>query len=104
MAQFDLCKNASARLADEVPFLLILQSDLLEGSGQVVVAPVWRRLTFGRLLRGLHPTFTLGGQSLVVEIPALAAISKSAVGEVVTNMSSKRAGFIGALDLLFTGA
>src|SRR5829696_897694 len=38
--QFDLYRNPSPRGRDRVPYVVVLQSDLVEGSATVVVAPL----------------------------------------------------------------
>lgn len=103
MRQFDVHINASGRLDGLVPYLIVLQADLLRHLDLVVVAPLWKRSSFGQQLNRLHLQATIGSEAHVLEVNGLASLERRMLGERVANLEAQRHEIIGALDFLFTG-
>ena len=67
MAQWDVYPNPSARTRDDVPYLVDLQSNLLDALPSRLVAPLVRtRLAPDGFPRALCPTFNIDGVALVL--------------------------------------
>ncbi len=104
MAQFDVYRNPNPATRNRIPYLLDVQSDLLEPLATRVVAPLARpEVLPGKHAEGLTPAFEVEGRKVLMLTPELAGISRKALGERVTNLATERRTIVGALDLLITG-
>ena len=103
MAQFDLYTNPSKETSGAVPFLLDLQSDLLDPLATRVVAPLFRAESAGPPARTLMPRFEIDGREVVMSTPELAGVSCGQLGSRVGSLADRRDDIIAALDMLFTG-
>ena len=103
MAQFDLYVNPSKETSSAVPYLLDLQSDLLDQMTTRVVAPLFWAEATGAPARTLMPHFEVDGRKVVMSTPELAGVSRSQLGPRVGSLADHRTEIIAALDLLFTG-
>ena len=100
--QFDICRNPDRASRARVPYLIVLQSDLLMPLETVVVAPVVPERA-ASIISKLNPALTMDGKPHRVLIQELAGVPKSRLGAVAANASDQRGEFIAAVDLLFTG-
>ena len=104
MAQFDVYRNANPATRARIPYLLDVQSDLLDPLATRVVAPLCKpELLMGKLAERLNPVFEVEGIKMAMLTPELAGVSRKILGERVGNLSSERQSIIAALDLLITG-
>ncbi|WP_017942081.1 MULTISPECIES: CcdB family protein [unclassified Thioalkalivibrio] len=103
MAQFAVHRNPHAATARWIPYLLVLQDDLLSELDTVVVAPLVDAEAFGRPARILNPTFTIEGQPVVLSTAELAGVSRDSLGAEVVSLAHERNTIIAACDLLLTG-
>lgn len=103
MAQFDVYENPDSTSRTEIPFLLDVQSNLLDALATRVVAPLMARRAAGQLATRLNPQFRIRNTAVVMSTPELAGISKNRLGKKVTSLVAKRDDIIAALDLVFTG-
>ena len=102
MPQFDVHRTlGSARKL--APFLVVLQTDLLELARLRVVAPLRPVRGFGPLLKTLHVPVLLTGRNYVLSTEELASVPAQILGERVGNISDRRHAIVAALDFLFTG-
>lgn len=105
MQHLDVCRNADVNMAGRVPFLLVVQADVLASLATRVVVPLIDRATLpGTPIRGLMPTFTVEGRVVVASIPELAGVAAGVLGPKVTSLRDHRDVIVAALDLLFTEA
>lgn len=104
MARFDVFRNGGAHAAT-TPYLLDVQSDLLEGLDTRVVVPLRRRESLpGMTLPGnLMPLFVVEGIECVMETPKLAAIPGRLLRMPVASLSAHQLEIGSALDFLFHG-
>ncbi|MBK5951998.1 CcdB family protein [Rhodobium orientis] len=102
MRQFDVCRNPNPAMRARVPYLVILQSDLLDPLATVVVAPLLAEGAF-RPVTKLHPVFEVEGERFILSTGELAGVPRRAVGERISSLAGERDAIIAALDLLFTG-
>lgn len=104
MAQFTVYRNTSSANKDTVPYLLNVQSDLLDDLETRVVIPLYPASVLkGKSFRTLTPIFEIEGNEYIMLTPQLAGISKKLLGSIVVDLSEKRSEIIAALDLLITG-
>ena len=104
MAQFDVYRNQNPASRSRIPFLLDVQSDLLEPLATRVLVPLCRpRVLQGKVAERLNPVFEVEGRKVVMLAPELAGVAARAVGERVCSLAAERAAIIAALELVFTG-
>lgn len=104
MAQFSVYRNPNTQTRARYPFLLDVQSDLLETLGTRVVVPLCPTSAIeGRPVGTLMPTFVVEGKRYVMLTPQLAGIERKLLGTEVAVLSAHRNEIVAALDLLLTG-
>ena len=104
MAQFDVYRNLNPATRSRVPYLLDVQSDLLDPLATRIVVPLCKpEVLSGKPAERLNPAFEVEGRKLLMLTPELAGVSRKALGERVANLAADRAAIIAALDLVLTG-
>lgn len=102
MRQYDVCRNPDRATRQRVPFLVVLQSDLLVPLETVIVAPLVPEKASSMITK-LNPAVVLQGRRYRLVMQELAGVPKNRLGEVVANAAAQHLDFIAAIDLLFTG-
>jgi toxin CcdB len=90
MAQWDVYRNPSTRLRDEIPFLVDLQSDLLSG----LAAALPRRMC---------PTFTVDDVPVVLLPQEASAVDARLLKGRVVSLRSRAHEIVDALDAVVSG-
>ena len=103
MAQFDVYQNPNTATRKVIPYLLDVQTDLLDTLTTRVVAPLIKADEMGLAAKHLNPQFKIKGEAVVMSTAELAGVSTRSLGDKITSLKSKRDEIIAALDLLFTG-
>lgn len=103
MAQFDVYLNPNKATCKAIPYLLDVQTDLLDTLVTRVVVPLMLADEMGLAAKHLNPQFKIKGVAVVMSTAELAGISSRSLGDKVVSLKSKRDEIIAALDLLFTG-
>jgi len=103
MAQLDVYRNLVLPPSDEVPYLLDVQSDVLEIIASRVVVPLVLAGGFARPIRHLNPRFRIEGVAVIMATQFIAGTSLRNLGELVASLADRRAEIIGAIDMLITG-
>ncbi len=104
MAQFDVYRNANPATRARIPYLLDVQSDLLDILATRVVVPLCKpEVLKGKLAERLNPVLEVEGRRMAMLTPELAGVSRKALGEPIANLAQERASIIAALDLVITG-
>lgn len=104
MSQFSVHQNPNPSTGAAMPFLLDVQSDLLEDLGTRVVVPLCAAAGMkGKLIKTLTPVFEIEHEQYAMLTPQLAGISKQHMGAKIADLSPRRDEIIAALDLLITG-
>lgn len=102
MAQFDVYRNPDPRSADRVPYLLDVQTNLLDRLATRVVVPLIREdQTIPA--RRLNPIFSVEDHRVVMATAELAALHRRDLGAQVGSLEPHRSDIIGALDFLIRG-
>lgn len=103
MAQFDVYRNANPASLDDVPYLLDVQSDLLEPLATRVVVPLAAASAMTRLARYLNPAFEVEGQRVVLSTAELAGVPRASLGPKIASLADRRIEIVRALDFLLSG-
>lgn len=103
MPQFDVHLNPSPESRTDVPYLVDIQSDLLDRLSTRVVVPLVRSKSFGKPLTRLNFEIVVKGQTLIFSTAELSGVPRTALGSVVANIRTHRDQAVAALDLLITG-
>lgn len=103
MAQFDVCLNPNPDTQAAIPYLLEVQSDLLESITTCVVVPLVRTSQRKKPAKYLNPRLDIEGTQVIMLTEQIAGIPRRALGKRITSLSSKRQEIMTALDFLFSG-
>jgi toxin CcdB len=104
MPRFDVYLNTGAHAAT-TPYLLDVQSDLLQGLETRIVVPLRRRDRFPVVSfpSTLTPTFEVEGVECLLETPKLAAVPLRLLKMPVASLAARQFEITAALDFLFQG-
>lgn len=101
MRQCDVFSNPNERPNPNVPFIVVLQSDLVFQTTTVVVAPLVKADRL-RDDQALYPVFRIEGMRVALSITEVATLPRRALKNYVANLEGERHRIIRAIDLLFT--
>lgn len=104
MSQFDVFHNPDVQSRARIPYVLVLQSDLLDSIENHIVVPLRIKLegAIVPVLR-LNPIVSIDGDDYLLRMQDIAAVPRRLLRQPVTNLSSRREDILAALDFLFTG-
>ena len=104
MARFDVYPNPGAH-ADTTPYLLDVQSDLLDGLDSRMVIPLRSLAHFAKvkLPTRLTPVLQVNGEDYLLETPKMGAVPQRILKTSVVSLVDKQDQITGALDFLFHG-
>jgi len=104
MARFDVYANPGAH-ASTTPFLLDVQSELLDGLDTRMVIPLRSMAQFAKVKLPTHliPVLTIEGQEFLLETPKMGAVPQRILKSPVTSLIDDQAQITAALDFLFHG-
>lgn len=103
MAQFTVYQNTNAQTKKLFPYLLDVQSNLLNELQTSVVVPLALTNKKTKTISRLTPQLKINGENFIMLTPQLAGINKKDLGKMVTNLSESRNEIISAIDFLITG-
>ena len=104
MSQYNLYTNANPSSKALYPFLLDVQSPLLDSLETRLVIPLVVKAHFSdRAIKNLTPVMSIGGIEYLVLTPQLAAINRRDLGVLVEDCSSHRNEILSSIDFLITG-
>jgi toxin CcdB len=104
MPQFDVFRNPDSETRNRIPYVVTLQSDLLDRIEHHVVAPL--RIADDALVipvLRLNPLAVVDGQKFHVRVQDIATVPGRLLKFPVANLSAQRDEILIALDFLFTG-
>lgn len=104
MARFDVHANPGSH-ATTTPYLLDVQSDLLDGLDTRMVIPLRSLKAFPKvkLSNRLTPVLTVQGEEFLLETPKMAAVPHRVLKKPVISLASEQAQITAAVDFLFQG-
>ena len=104
MAQFTIYANANAQTKQLYPYLLELQSNLLNELATCVVAPLTLLSQHSQLaITRLTPVISVAGEDYLVQTVQLSAIARKQLGKAVSDASANNHEIIAAIDFLIYG-
>lgn len=104
MNRFDVVRNGDLASQRQMPYLLVVQSDLLADFPTRVVVPFIRQKGAGSTpVSLLNPRFDIDGEVLVMFTQQIAGLPKRYLGKFVCNLEAQRNTIVRALDFLFDG-
>jgi toxin CcdB len=103
VAQWDVYQNPSARLRDELPYLVQVQSDLLKALTTRLVVPLARSAPGRGLPARLSPTVDVDGETLVLLPQESGAIDMAALRLPVATLKTDAHRIVDALDAVISG-
>jgi len=104
MARFDVYPNPSSHAAT-TPYLLDVQSDLLDGLDSRMVIPLRSLEHFAqvKLPTRLTPLLTIEDKDYLLETPKMGAVAQRILKTPVVSLANEQAHITAALDFLFQG-
>jgi len=103
MAQFDVYENKNAAAKQTIPYLLDVQTELLDNLATRVVVPLITAAAMGRAAKHLNPQFKIKRTAVVMSTAELAGVPVHILGNRICSLKEQRSEIIAALDFLFTG-
>ena len=104
MAQWDVHLNPVARAREDIPYLVVLQSHLLDDLPTRLVAPLSRsRVQTPALPSRLVPRFEVAGEWLALKPHEAGAIDLRALGRPVMSLREHSHRIVDAIDTVISG-
>jgi toxin CcdB len=104
MAQFSVYENPNHATRKTYPYLLDIQSNLLDDLRTTVVIPLCPTDLAGKAaITKLCPILDIDGSPFVALTQQLAGIDRKALGTEVADLSQYRLDIIAALDFIISG-
>ncbi len=102
--RFDVFRNPESRSARSFPYLLVLQSEMLDALTTVVVVPLVRRtMLAGIPTARLNPELRVEDDVVYMLTQQIGAVSAKSLTKQVINLDAERMAITQALDFLFSG-
>lgn len=103
MSQFAVYANADAASKRWIPYLLDVQSDLIETAGSRVVVPLIANDRAGGAIGHLMPCFLVGDKRVVMDTAQIMGVPVRMLGKQVADLSQERYAILAAIDMLISG-
>ena len=103
MAQFDVYANPNPATKRTIPFLLDIQTDLLNSLTTRVVIPLYSVSAMGKAAKHLNIQFPVKRITVIMSTAELAGVAANSLGDKVCSLKEHRNEIIAAIDFLVTG-
>lgn len=103
MAQFDVYRNPNPNGRTAAPYVVALQSDLLDLLPSRWVAPLKPSKNIARRVEGLMPEVELDGKKFTIFMYESGAVPVQSLGKTVASLEDYRFELIRAVDILIGG-
>ena len=104
MGQWDVHNNPVARAREEIPYLVVVQSDLLDFLPTRLVLPLSRsKVAPLGLPARMAPTFDLLGETLTLKPHEAGAVPARTLGPAIANLRQDRWDLVDAFDTVISG-
>lgn len=102
MARFDVYPNPGSQ-SSTTPYLVDVQSDLLDGLDSRMVIPLRSLKHFPKVKLSLRltPVFAIDGEDFLLETPKMGAVPLRVLKSPVTSLAHEQEQITAALDFLF---
>lgn len=103
MAQFDVFRNPNPNGRTAAPYVVALQSDLLDQLPSRWVAPLKLSKSISHRLEGLMPEVEVEGKKFTIFMYESGAVPAQTLGSRISTLESRRSELIRAIDILVGG-
>ena len=103
MSQFVVYANADASSKKQIPYLLDVQSDLIETAVSRVVVPLVTVERAGGVIGRLMPSLLVGDKRMVMDTAQIMGLPLHMIGKPVADLSHERPVILAAIDMLTHG-
>lgn len=103
MAQFDLYRNPNPHGRAAAPFVVSLQSDMLERLPSRWVAPLKPSKSIAKRVESLMPEIEFEGKAFTIFMYESGAVPAALLGEKIGSLGPHRHAIIRAIDVLVAG-
>lgn len=103
MAQYDVFPNPSGSATAGIPFVVVIQSDLLDALPTRMVMPLALLDFAGKVPKALCPEITVKGQRLHVLAHYAAPLPAKVLRRSVDNVAAQSSVLVSALDAVLSG-
>jgi toxin CcdB len=104
VAQFGVYRNKSPRSKSTYPYLVDVQSDLLDELQTRVVIPLTKASALAkRPLSNLTPALRFDGEAYLLMTPLLAGVARTDLGSSTGTLADQRQMIVAAIDFLLMG-
>lgn len=103
MARYDVYPNPSASAGQGLPYVVVMQSDVLDGLPTRLCIPLSTEAFAGPVPAALCPGVTVKGQRLVALAHYLAPLPAKALRQPVANLAAQAHLLVGAVDAALSG-
>lgn len=103
MAQFDVYANPSVSAAHGIPYVVVIQSDLLDALATRMTIPLATVAFAKKSPENLCPMVTVNGQQLRALAHYAAPLPTRNLRQVVGNLAAQASTLIAALDVVVSG-
>lgn len=104
MAQFIAYQNLNTASHDRYPYLLDIQSKLLEDLRTTLVVPLSPSESVAHItLSKLNPVFNIDGERFTAIVQDMAGMDRNQLGQACCDLTRYRADIIAAVDFVLLG-
>ena len=103
MAQFDVYANPSHSAAPGIPYVVVVQSDLLDALATRMTIPLALVTFADKAPEKLCPSITVNGQQLRALAHYAAPLPTRSLRQVVANVAPQASALIAAMDVVIAG-
>ncbi len=103
MAQFDVYANPNPVTKRAIPYVLDIQTDLLNNLATRVVIPLYTVSAMGKAAKHLNIQFSVKRTTVIMSTAELAGVAVHTLGDKVCSLKEHRNEIIAAIDFLVTG-
>jgi len=103
MAQYDVFANPSLSATAGIPYVVVVQSDLLDALATRLTMPLAVLDVTAKVPTALCPVITVKGQRLHALAHYAAPLPAKALRRPVTNVASQASALVSALDAVLSG-
>jgi len=100
--QFDVFANPSPESAASLPYLIVLQHEVLSRFNTRIVAPLIPA-NLSSPFEQLMPEVSIAGSRYVIDMTSIGAMPAKALQERVANLGNRRYDIVRAIQLVFSG-
>jgi toxin CcdB len=104
MAQFWVYQNTNRATQQRVPYLLDIQSCLLDDLQTTVVIPLYPKSLISKaIITRLCPEVEIEGEAFVALTSQIAGVDRKVLGQKVCDLSGYRSEILAAVDFITSG-